>query len=148
MSRYLVLAFLILSIVGCGQSPEGTNAPPSKTDAGPVAYDKPTEEKSGSTTMRELCDKAGIKIYPGSEAATGVVYKRSDGGAKDEITFSTPDSVEKVASFFKAEGLDTSVPTAPIGQTSKGAQIMVSVKTVNGKSEVTIKSLRYEPKGP
>ncbi len=147
MSRYLVLAILILSIVGCGQSPQGTNMP-SKMDAGAVTYDKPTEEKSGTTTMKELCEKAGLKIYPGSEAATGVVYKRGDGGAKDEVTFTTSDSIEKVASFFKDEGLDTSVPAAPIGQTSKGAQIMVSVKTVEGKSEVTIKSLRYEPKGP
>ncbi|MBI1334351.1 MAG: hypothetical protein GC165_15890 [Armatimonadetes bacterium] len=150
MSRYLILLVLIFSIVGCGNG--GAQAVSSNAAPDSVTFDKPTEEKSGTVTMADLCKTAGIKAYPGTENESGDVFKRSDGGLKDEITFTTSDPMAKVAQFFKDQGLDTNIladQATTMAATKTNAQLIISYKpTSDGKCEVVVKSLHYDQKSP
>lgn len=151
MSRYLVLTILILSIVGCGSgTPPATNTPSANAeDPTAVNMKAPEQKVVGTTTLADACDKAGMKPYPGSEKAEGDVLDRGNGEIKDEITFSTDDSVEKVGAFFKAQGLDSKngpVAGNAMGMSKAGASVIVSFQSKGGKTEVIFKSVRAAEK--
>ena len=169
MSRTLILLVLVLSTVGCGNNstdgqpgksangkdgapgqagqPGGTSQP--GTDGSAVTMQMPKDDKTGTTTLGEASQKAGLKPYPGSEKASGDLFKRGDGGFKDDITFSTPDSVQKVNDFYKAQGLDAKagpVGGSAMGPTKGGANIIVMFERKGDKTEVSFKSVRYDKK--
>lgn len=111
----------------------------------------PEQKVVGKTTLAEACDKAGMKPYPGSEKAEGDILDRGNGEIKDEITFTTADSVEKVGAFYKAEGLDSKngpVAGSAMGMSKGGASVIVSFQSSGGKTEVTFKSVRAAEKKP
>lgn len=124
----------------------GGNAPES------VTYDAPKQEKTGELTLKQLSISAGVEAYPGAGDSKGDVFKREDGGFKDQVEFTTTDSVEKAAEFWKKQGLDTKVVGAEataMGATKTDAQVIVSMRTaVAGKTIVKVTSIRYPPKSP
>jgi len=147
MSRTLILFVIALALVGCGNDAAVTNNADGAKNIDSVTFDKPTEEKIGSISMKSLCEKAGIKPYPGSDVATGDSYKRGDGGYKDDVKFTTEDSVDKVAAHFKEQGLDTKVlstEASSMGPTKAGANVIVSMIRSGKETQVTIKSVHYD----
>jgi exosome complex RNA-binding protein Csl4 len=99
--------------------------------------------------MKEFCDAAGLKVYPGSESAAGETFRHGDGVTKSVLMFTTADPLDKIASFYKAEGLDIKVPSKPIGMTKSGAQVMISVTSgKDGKNVIELKGLVSSKKSP
>ena len=140
MTRFAILVSLLLFLVGCGSQPEQNAIATNKVDS--ATYVRPAAEKIGSTTMKEFSEASGLKVYPGSESALGEKFTHGDGVTKSVITFTTADSLAKIAEFYKAEGMDVKNPSMPIGATKAGSQVMISVKTVEGgKNSVEIKGL-------
>jgi hypothetical protein len=164
MSRLSIVLIALAFLVGCGTQDSsnvgkpidakgsesgghaGGNAPES------VTYDAPKQEKTGELTLKQLSISAGLEAYPGSADAKGNVFKREDGGFKDEIEFTTTDSVEKAAEFWKKQGLDTKIvgtEATAMGATKTDAQVIVSMRSaVAGKTIVKVVSIRYPPKSP
>ena len=145
MTRFLILGVTMVFLVGCSDS-SAQNAPASNNTDTSVTMSRPADVKTGMVTMKDFSTLSGLKIYPGSESATGDGFKRADGIIKDIITFSTADSVDKISEFYKGEGMDVKTKTMPIGTTKSGAQVMVMVSAgKDGKNEVKITGL-IEPK--
>lgn len=150
MRTAVIASLTILALVGCGSpsTTESTTAP-TQTGKTEVSMTNPTEEQSGKTTLGEASKAAGIEAYPGFADAEGKIMKRSDGAEKDEITFTTPDSLEKVNEFYKKQGFDAKIngtEASAMGQTKTNAQVIIAMKSVDGKVEVSLKSLRYPTK--
>jgi hypothetical protein len=160
--------FLSLVLVGCilsgcdsetGKASENQNiqmTPSAESQGGKGApggpmssqtFDNPTEEKLGSTTMKDLSVKAGLDIYPGSEDARGESFKRSDSGTKYVVTFETSATLEILAEFYKKSGFDSKMAgdqMTSMGMTKKDSQVIISAtKQPSGKSVVKITSLIY-----
>ena len=146
MTRTLILAPVLLLLVGCGDSATNNGPTAANNSDTSVTMSRPADVKTGPVTMKEFSDQAGLKMYPGSESATGDGFKRADGVIKDIMTFSTADPVDKIAEFYKGEGMDVKTKTMPIGATKTGAQVMVMISAgKDGKNEVKITGL-IEPK--
>ena len=169
MSRALILLVFVLSIVGCGsdstsgqpgQSANGKDGTPGKAgqnggngqpgaDGSAVNLKAPEQKLIGPITLADACKKAGIKPYPGSEMATGQSFDRGNGEIKDDITFETSDSMEKVSAYLKAQGLDPkSGPVAgnAMAMTKSGASIIVNFQKKDNKVQVDFKSVRSAAK--
>jgi hypothetical protein len=146
MIRFAPL-IVTLALLGCGDSEKTVANSPDKKPMDSVTLDRPTEEETGETTLKDAADRGGFKAFPGQESAVGKKFKRSDGGFKDEVSFEVAESIAKVAEFFKGEGLDTKVvgkQATAMGMTKKNAQLMVViVEQAPSKVLVTIKSLTY-----
>lgn len=159
MSRFPIVLIALAFLIGCGtQDSSNVGKPidpiPAGGKAAPesVTYDAPKQEKTGELTLKQLSISAGVEAYPGAGDSKGDVFKREDGGFKDQVEFTTTDSVEKAAEFWKKQGLDTKVVGAEataMGATKTDAQVIVSMRTaVAGKTIVKVTSIRYPPKSP
>jgi hypothetical protein len=147
MIRFTILACLLTFAIGCSSATEQNAPATNKVDS--ATYTRPVEEKLGTTTMKEFTTASGLKAYPGSESATGENFSHGDGVTKSVLTFSTKDSVEKIAEFYKAEGMDVKIPTKPIGMTKAGAQVMISIQSDQaGSNTVKITGLVSGKKSP
>ena len=131
------------SLSGEAQVRQGAPSGPMSSQT----FDNPTEEKLGSTTMRDLSAKAGLDVYPGSEDARGESFKRSDSGTKYVVTFETSATLEILAEFYKKSGFDSKVAgdqMTSMGMTKKDSQVIISAtKQPSGKSVVKVTSLIY-----
>ena len=140
MNRTVILLVALLSSIGCGNKAEQTDPATNKIDS--VTMSRPADEPTGPVTMKDFSTQSGLRMYPGSESAAGDGFKRSDGVIKDIITFSTSDSLDKIAEFYKGEGMDIKTKTMPIGATKSGAQVMVMVSSgKDGNNVVKITGL-------
>ena len=147
MTRLVIPSLVLLVMVGCGNQVEQNAPATNKVDS--ATYVRPAAEKIGSTTMKEFTEASGLKAYPGSESASGEKFTHGDGVTKSVLAFTTSDSIETIAKFYKAEGMDVKNPSLPIGATKAGAQVMISVKSVEGgKNSVEIKGLVSNKKSP
>lgn len=145
MTRFAVITVLTFFTIGCG-SKEANNAP-NKIDS--ATYVRPVEEKLGVTTMADFSASSGLGIYPGSETAAGEKFSHGDGVVKSVIIFTTADPLNKIAEFYKAEGMDVKNKTMPIGATKSGAQVMISISPdSSGKNIVKVTGLVAAAKGP
>jgi hypothetical protein len=139
--------FVAALTVGCTGGKQVENIAPGPETS--VTYDSPTQKQSGDVSMAELCERAGISPLPGSEAAKGIRFDRSDGGSKDEITFETTKTMAEVGKFFEGQKLSTKVLAnegSSMGMTKTDAQLIISFKPKGKGSEVTLRSLWYPPK--
>ena len=147
MTRTMILLVALVSSIGCGSKAEPIDPGSNKIDS--VTMSRPADVPTGPVAMKDFSTLSGLKMYPGSESATGDGFKRADGVIKDIITFSTSDSVDKIAGFYKGEGMDIKTKTMPIGATKSGAQVMVTVSTgKDGKNLVKITGLIEPQKAP
>jgi hypothetical protein len=134
MTRFVILALVLFVSVGCGNQVEQNVPATNKMDS--ATYVRPAAEKIGSTTMKEFSVAAGLKPYPSSETATGEKFTHGDGVTKHVITFPTGDSLDKIAAFYRAEGMDIKNPALPIGATKLGAQVMISISANEPKGNI------------
>jgi hypothetical protein len=146
MTRSFILTAALAFLVGCGDNAAQNTPVASNNSDTSVTMSRPADEPTGPVTMKDFSTQAGLKMYPGSESSKGDGFKRADGVIKDTITFSTKDKVEKIAEFYKGEGMDVKNPAMPIGATKSGAQVMVMVSAGKvGMNNVKITGL-IEPK--
>lgn len=147
MNRLSIFAWSTIFVAGCGSQTEQNVPVANKVDS--ATYVRPIDEKIGTVTMKEFCDDSGLKMYPKSESATGEKFAHGEGVTKNVVTFVTNDTSDLVSKFYKEQGLDTKIPSKPIGMTKSGAQIMVSITPkAGGTTVVEIKSLVSAKKGP
>ena len=147
MTRTFLLAALVILAIGCG-SPADNNAP-NANNVDSATYVRPVEAKTGTVTMKEFVAASGLKAYPGSESAAGEVFSHGDGVNKDVLIFTTADSLDKIATFYKGEGMDVKNPKMPIGLTKSGAQVKIDITTSKeGKNVVQITGLIEAKKTP
>ena len=143
----MILGAAFLCVTGCGDSTAQNSPTASKLDS--ATYVRPVERKIEDISMKDFSTKSGLKIFPGSESASGESFSHGEGITKNVITFSTSDSVEKIAEFYKGEGMDIRNKMMPIGATKSGAQVMVTISAgKDGKNDVKITGLLEPPKTP
>lgn len=147
MIRTSLALILVLSIVGCNSG--GAASANAGADSSAVSMKAPEQTKVGTVTLEEASTNAGIKAYPGAVTSSGNVIDRGNGELKDEVTFTTSDSVDKVTAFYKEQGLDAKsgpVAGSAMGMTKAGASIIIAYQNKNGKTEVSMKSVRAAKK--
>jgi len=97
-------------------------------------------------------DRGGIPVYPGA-TVKGEATTPSGDETHFNMLLSSPDSVDKVASFYKEKlKLGSSIRagvTQLIGTTPQGANVIISVAPESGSTKVTIRAILYssKPKG-
>jgi hypothetical protein len=72
--------------------------------------------------------QSGVTVYPGARAdkETAEMLKKSMGIAGH--TYRTPDSVEKVAEFYRKQPLEETPGTSKTGAGFKGPKVMVTIQ--------------------
>ncbi|MEI8282429.1 MAG: hypothetical protein WCG75_08495 [Armatimonadota bacterium] len=140
MSRFLILTAVVFFTIGCGNNEAQNQATAANNTS--VTMVRPVEKELGPTTMKDFAAASGLKAYPGTESAEGKMYDHGDQVTKYVFNILTGDTTEKIAAFYKAEGMDVKNPTMPMGMTKSGAQVIINVaKQTDGKNLITIKGL-------
>ena len=114
MSRFLILTAVVFFTIGCGNN-EAQNQTPAANNTS-VTMVRPVAKELGPTTMKDFAAASGLKAYPGTEAVVGKTFDHGDKVTKYVITFMTEDTTEKIATFYKAEGMDVKNPMMPMPQ--------------------------------
>ena len=127
----IACAPLLLVLTGCGSTEDGAKAPKPKAALSDV-----------SIGPEQMAAKEGIPLYPGSQAPSG--ESTITPGASEtryELVMVTPDSIGKVADFYKRKiaGLDGKVTgeTADfMGMTAVKIPVHITMGVKAGKTVV------------
>ncbi len=141
MRRLLPLA---LFLVACAKPVETSKADAAgtPTPASPAA--------SADLTPEGVAKSADVPLYPGAEAPenmSAMPDHRSDGSTHYSLVLATPDSLEKVTTWYVGKLALSSKPMGGgqtiIGKTPKGNDLIVTIAPEAGRTMIRIKSIAY-----
>ncbi len=147
---WILLASLSLVLVGCGSRPTNEAPPPIDPKAVPSVFDSGEHVPADRNELRALVD---VPDYPDAKAVDN--FKIQDKSIPpDEVRFlltrKTPDSTDKVATFYEKALAGTRMGDAKhldvLGRTAKGNDVHVIVNADGTGSSITMKIITYAKK--